>query len=177
MNKNVKIIIGIFAAIFLFNMVNQFMAMRSAMPYMSSDIMFEMVTSALGGLAGLIIPIFIFWKVFGSMGKGLEKFKNMDLTKADTWKDIAKNLPQDMNAMATLSTQKNFVNLVSPEARNPDAVKTELEKFKKIKEIKEVDPANLDLKVTHKDDSEHLYRATIKGNKSNCQILSLSRYS
>lgn len=179
MNKNVKIFVGIVAIFIIGNVVSQFMRMQEVMPYALGypDMIFQMIFSMFGGLLGLVIPIIIFWKIFGVFGKGVEGLKNIDFKNPDSWKDFAKNLPQQMNTMTTLNTQKNFANLVAPEAGNPDAVKTELEKFKKIKTITEVNPINLDLTVIHKDDSEHLYRATIKGNKNNFQIISLSRYS
>ncbi len=179
MGKNVKIIIGVLAAFFIGNVALQIMRMGPAVEYLTSqpELLIGMIVSSFFGLFSLIIPILIFSKIFGAFGKGFEGLKNIDLKNPDSWKDLAKSLPQQLNTMSVLSTQKNFESLVSTESRNPDAVKTELEKFKKIKTIKEVNPINLDLTVIHKDDSEHLYRATIKGNKNNFQIISLSRYS
>lgn len=179
MGKNVKIIIGVMVAFFIGNVALQIMRMGPAMEYLTSqpELLIGMIVSSFFGLFSLIIPILIFSKIFGAFGKGFEGLKNIDLKKPDSWKDFAKNLPQQLNTMNTLATQKNFENLVAPEAGNPNGLKGELVKFKKIKNIKEVDPMTLDLTAVYEDGSEHLYRATIKGTKSNFQILALSRYS
>ena len=67
--------------------------------------------------------------------------------------------------------------MIAENARNKDAIITEIKKFKKVKKIKEIDKRTLDILAVHTDDSEHLYRLGITEEENDKKIISLTRYS
>ncbi len=72
---------------------------------------------------------------------------------------------------------KLLESVISDDARNKDAIITEIKKFRNIKDMKEIDKHTIDLTVTHLDKSEHKYRAQTKKEGKDKKLTSLTRYS
>ena len=86
------------------------------------------------------------------------------------------------NRLSEKMDQKNRNNQLMFQLQrnsNKPNIKEEMEKFKRIKKLKVHPdaPDQVDLLAIYKDDSQHWYRAIIKGQMPHQRIVNLSRYS
>lgn len=170
----IKKIIQVVGIIIIINMlINFFLSFRQIFdnPYLMEDpnVFAGIVTQAVASFIIALVPIIIIWRIFSSVAKGKASANTL---VENIQSRISGNSATEFNFKKTV-----FKYLVSPNASNPEAILTELDRFKSIKEKHEVQPGVLDLVVIHKDNSEHRYRAHIEGNKWNFKIKQLSRYS